>query len=49
MRSLLRRALLKRENIAVFRGDVIFNALRFTIDGLDVFHIAFLSDQYRER
>ena len=50
MRALLRRwPLLKREDVAVFRGDVIFNSLRFTIDCLDVFHIAFLSIQRRER
>lgn len=43
MRTLLGRTLLKREDIALFRGDVIFDALRFTINGSDVFHIVFLS------
>lgn len=49
MRTLRRGPLLKREDIAVFRRDVILNSLRFTIDRLDVFHIAFLSSQYHER
>src|SRR5262249_5248366 len=49
MRARRLRSLLKREEVAVFSGDVIFDSLRFTIDCSDVFHIAFLSNRYRER
>jgi hypothetical protein len=42
MRALLRRrALLKREDIACFSRDVIFDPLGFAVDCFDVFHIAF--------
>src|SRR5712692_7990407 len=43
MRPLRRRTLLKSVNVAELRCDKLFDASRFSVDGFQVFHIAFLS------